>query len=74
VNLGVFGVLVVRFLEAHHQDTKNAKDTKAIGRGLWLLCDQCNQKKKDAHPETAHVFLDFLNRPVPSDAYSELIW
>jgi 5-methylcytosine-specific restriction protein A len=41
---------------------------------LQPLCNQCNQKKKDAHPETVHVFLDFLTRPMPSDAYSELIW
>ena len=35
VNLGVLGVLVVRLLEVHHQDTKNAKNTKPIGCGLW---------------------------------------
>jgi hypothetical protein len=28
---------MVRFLEAHHQDTKYAKDTKPIGCGLRLL-------------------------------------
>jgi hypothetical protein len=38
VNLGVLGVLEVRLLEAHHQDTKNAQNTKPIGCGLWLLC------------------------------------
>jgi len=37
VNLGVLGVLVVCFQKPHHQDTKNAKNTKPIGCDLRLL-------------------------------------
>lgn len=42
---------------------------------LQPMCVPCNTaRKKDASLGTAHIFLDFLTRPVPSDAYSELIW
>ena len=42
---------------------------------LQAMCAPCNTaNKKDAAPEIAHVFLDFLTRPAPSDAYSGLIW
>jgi 5-methylcytosine-specific restriction endonuclease McrA len=42
---------------------------------LQAMCASCNNAhKKDAEPEVAHIFLDFLTRAAPSDAYSGLIW
>jgi 5-methylcytosine-specific restriction protein A len=42
---------------------------------LQAMCAPCNNAhKKDTEPEVAHIFLDFLTRPAPSDAYSGLIW
>ena len=42
---------------------------------LQALCVPCNTgRKKDADAKTAHIFLDFLTRPAPSDAYCGLIW
>ncbi len=41
---------------------------------LQPLCEACNNAKQDKRSETAYVFLDFLMRPAPSDAYAELIW
>ena len=42
---------------------------------LQAMCGPCNNAhKKDADAEIAHIFLDFLTRPAPSDAYSGLIW
>ena len=42
---------------------------------LQALCVPCNTaRKKDADAKTAHIFLDFLTRSAPSDAYGGLIW
>jgi 5-methylcytosine-specific restriction endonuclease McrA len=42
---------------------------------LQAMCAPCNNaRKKDADAQTAHIFLDFLTRPAPSDANSGLIW
>jgi 5-methylcytosine-specific restriction endonuclease McrA len=42
---------------------------------LQAMCGPCNNvHKKDTEPEVAHIFLDFLTRPAPSDSYSGLIW
>jgi 5-methylcytosine-specific restriction endonuclease McrA len=36
---------------------------------LQAMCGTCNNAhKKDAPPETAHIFLDFLTRPTPARA------
>ncbi len=42
---------------------------------LQPMCAKCNNdSKKDADPEEHYIFLDFLLRSPPRDAYSGLIW
>ena len=52
-----------------------AKGGDSRPTNLQAMCAPCNNNvKKDAEPQAAHIFLDFLTRPAPSDAYSGLIW
>jgi 5-methylcytosine-specific restriction endonuclease McrA len=55
--------------------TPQSKGGDSRPTNLQPVCVPCNTaRKKDAAPETAHIFLDFLTRPAASDAYSDLIW
>lgn len=47
---------------------------EAVPLNLQVLCESCNQKKKDLAVMTMEIALDFPLRPAPSDGYEGLIW
>ncbi len=51
-----------------------AQGGEAVPLNLQVLCEACNQRKKDIAVVTMEIALDFPLRPAPSDSYEELIW
>jgi HNH endonuclease len=47
---------------------------EAVPLNLQVLCESCNQKKKDLAVVTMELALDFPLRRAPSDSYEGLIW
>jgi 5-methylcytosine-specific restriction endonuclease McrA len=47
---------------------------EAVPLNLQVLCESCNQSKKDLAVVTMELALDFPLRPAPSDTYEGLIW
>lgn len=47
---------------------------ESVPMNLQVLCESCNQQKKDDEVIGVEIALDFPLRPAPSDSYEGLIW
>jgi hypothetical protein len=47
---------------------------EAVPLNLQVLCESCNQGKKDIEVVSMELALDFPLRPAPSDSYEGLVW
>lgn len=51
-----------------------AKGGQSVPANLQVLCNKCNQQKKDDDVVTLELALDFPLRPAPSDSFEGLVW